>query len=124
MLCLLCYVMLCYVMLCHVMLCYVMLCYVMLCYVMLCYVMLCYVMLCYVMLCYVMLCYGLPRLTKDQRVWICLEHARFQNAAEIRRRWPGRWGNTPAPTIRTISATYTRSFCMKRHATTLWSPTS
>ena len=66
------------------------------------------------MLCYVMsLChYGLivfhfeymPRLTKDQRIWICLEHARFQNAAEVRRRWPGRWGNTPA--------------------TTLWSPTS
>jgi hypothetical protein len=46
------------------------------------------------------------RLTKDQRVWICLEHARFQNGAEVRRRWPYRWGNTPAPTKRTSSATY------------------
>jgi hypothetical protein len=65
-----------------------------------------------------LLCYGLivfhfeymSRLTNDQRVWICLEHARFQNAAEVRRRWPGRWGNTPAPTKRTIRATYKKMF--------------
>jgi hypothetical protein len=68
--------------------------------------------------CYVLWSYGLivfhsefllnmPRLSKDQRVWVCLEHARFQNAEEVRRRWPpGRWGNIPAPTKRTISTTY------------------
>ena len=48
----------------------------------------------------------MPRLSKDQRVWECLEHARIQNAAEVRRRWPGRWGNIPAPTKQTISTTY------------------
>jgi hypothetical protein len=47
---------------------------------------------------------SIPGLTKVQRVWICLEHARFQNAAEVR--WLGRWGNTPVPTKQTISATY------------------
>ena len=49
---------------------------------------------------------NMPRLSKDQRVWVCLEHARIQNAAEVRRRWPGRWGNIPAPTKRIISTTY------------------
>ena len=48
----------------------------------------------------------MPRLSKDQRVWVCLEHARIQNAAEVRTRWPGRWGNIPAPSKRTISTTH------------------
>jgi hypothetical protein len=67
--------------------------------------------------CYVLWSYGLivfhsefilnmPRLSKDQRVLVCLEHARFQNAEEVKRRWPGRWGNIPAPTKRTINTTY------------------
>ena len=46
---------------------------------------------------------NMPRLSKDQRVWVCLEHTRIQNAAEVKRRWPGRWGNIPPPTKRTIS---------------------
>ena len=48
----------------------------------------------------------MPRSSKDQRVWVYLEHARIQNAAEVRRRWRCRWGNNiPAPTKRTISTT-------------------
>ena len=35
----------------------------------------------------------MPRLNKDQRVWVCLEHARVQNAAEVRRRWPNQTNN-------------------------------
>ena len=30
----------------------------------------------------------LPRCSKEQRVWVCLEHARFQNAAEFGVGWP------------------------------------
>ena len=48
----------------------------------------------------------MPRLSKEQRVWVCLQHARIQNAAEVKRRWPGRWGNVPSPTKRTITKTY------------------
>ena len=48
----------------------------------------------------------IQRLTKEQRVWVFLERARLDNAAEVKRRWPGRWGNIPAPTERTISTTY------------------
>ena len=36
-------------------------------------------------------------ITKDQRVWICLECARVNNAREVIRHWAGRWGNLPAP---------------------------
>ncbi len=43
---------------------------------------------------------------KDQRVWVCLEHARCKNAAEVRRQWPGLFINIPAPTKRTITKTY------------------
>ena len=35
-------------------------------------------------------------LSEDQRVWVCLEYARIQNAAGVKRRWPGRWVNIPA----------------------------
>ena len=33
----------------------------------------------------------MPRLTKDQRVWVCLEYARVNNAFEVKRRWPNNW---------------------------------
>jgi hypothetical protein len=48
----------------------------------------------------------MPRLTKNQRVWICLEYARVNNACEVLRRWAERWGNLPAPTKRTVMKTY------------------
>ena len=48
----------------------------------------------------------MPRLTNDQRVWLCLEYARVNNACEVQRRWAERWGNLPAPTKRTVMKTY------------------
>ena len=37
----------------------------------------------------------MPQLTKDQRVWICIEFARTNNAHEVARRWVNRiQGNT------------------------------
>ena len=41
-----------------------------------------------------------------QRIWVSLHHARIQNAAEVKRRWPHRWENAPSPTKRTITKTY------------------
>ena len=49
---------------------------------------------------------NMPRLTKDQRVWICLEYAKVNNACEVLRRWAERWGNLPPPTKRTVMITY------------------
>ena len=31
----------------------------------------------------------MSRLNKEQKVWMCLEHVRFHNAAEFGRGWPG-----------------------------------
>ena len=49
---------------------------------------------------------NMPRLTKEQRVWVCLEHTKCNNATEVRRRWQGHWGDIPAPPKRTITKTY------------------
>ena len=48
----------------------------------------------------------MPRLTKDQRVWVCLEYARTNNAYEVLRRWDERWNNDPRPTRRSVVKTY------------------
>ena len=48
----------------------------------------------------------MPRLSEDQRIWMCLHHARIQNAAEAKRRWPHRWENAPSPTKQTITKAY------------------
>eukprot|EP00111_Clytia_hemisphaerica_P017991 TCONS_00053258-protein len=48
----------------------------------------------------------MPRLTKDQRVWVCLEYARVDNAFEVKRRWLNQWPNDPAPSDLTIKKTY------------------
>ena len=50
----------------------------------------------------------MPRLTKDQRVWICLEFARTNNANEVLRRWNNRWPNVQAPTVSTIIKTFNK----------------
>ena len=50
----------------------------------------------------------MPRLTKDQRVWVCLEYARVNNAFEVRRRWPNNWPGIQPPSDRTISATFNK----------------
>ena len=48
----------------------------------------------------------MPTLSKDQRLWVRLQHANIQNAVEVKRRWPGGWGNVPSPIKRTITKTY------------------
>ena len=45
-------------------------------------------------------------LSKYQRVWICLEFARTNNASEIIRRWINHWPNMRPPTVRTLTKTY------------------
>ena len=32
--------------------------------------------------------------------------SKIQNAVEVKRQWPGRWGSVPSPTKRTITKTY------------------
>lgn len=49
---------------------------------------------------------NMPQLTKDQRVWVCIEYARVNNAEEVRRRWLGRWPGDRAPTRAAIKRTY------------------
>ena len=48
----------------------------------------------------------MPRLTKDQRVWVCLEYARLNNASEVKRRWP--WPDIQPPSDRTIKNTFNK----------------
>lgn len=50
----------------------------------------------------------MPRLTKDQRVWVCLEFARVNNATEVKRRWPNHWPGIQPPSDMTIKATYNK----------------
>ena len=35
----------------------------------------------------------MPRLSKEKRVWVCLEDAKYQNAEGVRMQWSGRWVN-------------------------------
>ena len=52
----------------------------------------------------------MPRLSHDQRTWVCLEITCVQNATGVIRCWPARWPNIPPPTgkIRTETPqTYT-----------------
>ena len=50
----------------------------------------------------------MPRLTKNKRVWICLEFARTNNANEVLRCWNNRWPNVQAPTVSTILKTFNK----------------
>ena len=47
-----------------------------------------------------LLCINMPRLTTQQRVWICVEYARVNNAEEVLRRWRNHWHDVPSPGIR------------------------
>lgn len=49
---------------------------------------------------------AMPRLTKEQRVWICLEMAGIENAQEVLRRWPAQWPGINAPSAVTVWKTY------------------
>ena len=42
------------------------------------------------------------QLTIPQRIWVCIEMGRVNNAHEDRRSWRNRWPGHPAPTVRTI----------------------
>ena len=59
---------------------------------------------------------NMPRLTKDKRVWICVEYARVNNAEEVRRRLLGHWPNDRVPNRATIKRTFdkfvTESTCL------------
>ena len=46
------------------------------------------------------------QLAKDQRVWVCEEMARIDNAHEVRWSWPNRWPGVQASTVRTILKTF------------------
>ena len=39
---------------------------------------------------------NMPRLMIQQRVWVCTEYARVNNAQEVIGRWPIYWENIPA----------------------------
>ena len=49
---------------------------------------------------------NMPQLTKDQRVCICVEYARVNNAEEVRTRWLGHWPSDRVPTRATIKRTF------------------
>ena len=48
----------------------------------------------------------MPRLTVQQPVWVCLEHARVNNAEEVIRRWPVYCGNVPVLSNETVKKTF------------------
>ena len=49
---------------------------------------------------------NMPQLTKNQRVCICVEYAKVNNAEEVRRRWLGHWPDDRVPTRATIKRTF------------------
>ena len=42
------------------------------------------------------------QLNKDERVWVCFEMARVQNAYAVQRLWPICWPGRRVPTIHAI----------------------
>ena len=39
------------------------------------------------------------QLNKDERVWVCFEMARVQNAHAVQRLWPNSWPGRRAPVL-------------------------
>ena len=56
------------------------------------------------------------QLNKDERVWVCFEMARVQNAHAVQRLWPNCWPSRKVPTIHAILNHYRN--CMQ-HGTSL-----
>ncbi len=56
------------------------------------------------------------QLTKDQRVWVCTEMVRINNAHQVRRSWVDHWPGIPAPAVKNILANYKK---YKEHGTSL-----
>ena len=48
----------------------------------------------------------MPRLTVAQRVWVCIEFVRVNNAQEVIRRCAIYWDNIPAPSKQTVIKTF------------------
>ena len=46
------------------------------------------------------------QLNKDERVWVCFEMARVQNAHAVQRLWPNCWPGRSVPTIHEILKNY------------------
>ena len=61
----------------------------------------------------------MPRLNKEQRIWVCEEMARLANAAEVVRRWPALWPDIPVPNVSTIKRLWKKfenhGTCLKRN---------
>lgn len=58
----------------------------------------------------------MPRLTLEQRIWICKEMSLLNNASDVLRRCPASWPDITPPTHPTIKRTYNK-FC--QHGTCL-----
>ena len=56
------------------------------------------------------------QLTTDQRVWVCLEMARVNNALQVRRLWANQFPGVQPPTARTIRQNYRK---YRTHGTSL-----
>ena len=48
----------------------------------------------------------MPQLSKNQRVWICIQYARVNNALEVIRRWENQWPHVAPPTHKTVVKTF------------------
>ena len=48
----------------------------------------------------------MPRLTVEQRTWICVEMSRVDSSREVVRRWAAFWPDIPPPTRRAVSKLY------------------
>ena len=49
------------------------------------------------------------QMNKDERVWVCFEMARVQNAHAVQRLWPNRWRVRRVLTIRVILKNYKKN---------------
>ena len=56
------------------------------------------------------------QLNKDERVWVCFEMARVQNAYAVQRLWPNRWPVRRVPAIYAILENYRK---YRQHSTSL-----
>ena len=56
------------------------------------------------------------QLNKDERVWVCFEMARVQNAHAVQRLWPNRWSVRRVPAIHAILKNYKK---YRQHSTNL-----
>ena len=56
------------------------------------------------------------QLNKDNRVWVCSEIPRVQNAHAVPRLWPDRWPGRRLPTIHAILKNYRK---YRQHGTSI-----